>query len=114
MVQEGLASYYADDYHGRRTANGEIYDMHALTAAHPALPFNTVVQVTNLENRRMVVLRINDRGPFVPGRIIDVSLRAAEDLDFVAAGLVRVRVAVLTKAVASPTTPEQPAARPSW
>ena len=91
-VQTGLASYYADKFHGRQTASGEIFDMNALTAAHRTLPFGTKVRVTNLENGKKVVLRINDRGPFVEGRIIDVSLKAARELDFVEQGLVKVRV----------------------
>jgi len=94
-VQTGLASYYADKFHGRQTASGEIFDMNAMTAAHRTLPFGTKVRVTNLENGKKAVLRINDRGPFVEGRIIDVSLRGARELDFVAEGVVRVRVEVL-------------------
>lgn len=92
-----MASYYADKFHGRKTANGEVYDQNKMTAAHRTLPFGTRVRVTNLENARSVELRINDRGPFVEGRIIDVSYRAAQELDFVRAGLARVRVEVLTR-----------------
>lgn len=95
-VETGMASYYADKFHGRKTANGEVYDQNKMTAAHRTLPFGTRVRVTNLENTRSVELRINDRGPFVEGRIIDVSFRAAQELDFVRAGLVRVRVEVLS------------------
>ena len=95
MVQEGIASYYAHKFHGRTTASGEVYDMMAMTAAHRTLPFGTRVRVVNKENGRSVVVRINDRGPFKEGRIIDVSFRAAEDLDMVQAGLVRCRVEVL-------------------
>jgi rare lipoprotein A len=113
-VEEGLASYYADAYHGRQTASGEIYDMHARTAAHPTLPFNTWVRVTNLDNQRSVDLRINDRGPFVPGRILDVSLRGAQDLDFVAAGLAPVRVEVLTGKTTPGDLPQPPGGRPGW
>ncbi|MBN2170148.1 MAG: septal ring lytic transglycosylase RlpA family protein [Candidatus Krumholzibacteriota bacterium] len=94
-TQTGIASYYAHKYHGRRTASGEIFDMHALTAAHRSLPFGTRVRVTNLANGRSLVLRINDRGPFVRGRIIDVSLRAARDLGFFVQGTTRVRLEVL-------------------
>ena len=90
-----MASYYAHKFHGRRTANGEIYDMEKLTAAHRTLPFNTKVRVTNLSNGKSVVLRINDRGPFKSGRIIDVSLRAARDLGFISDGIVKVRVKAL-------------------
>ena len=93
--QTGVASYYAHRYHGRTTASGETYDENALTAAHRTLPFGTRVRVTNLANGRRVQVRINDRGPFVAGRIIDVSWRAAGDLDFREAGLAQVRVEVL-------------------
>ena len=88
----GVASYYANKYHGRKTSSGERYNMHALTAAHRTLPFGSKVKVTNLENQRSVVVRINDRGPFVRGRIIDVSLEAARQLQMVSAGLARVKV----------------------
>ncbi len=88
----GVASWYGAKFHGRITASGEPYDMNAMTAAHPSLPFGTKVRVTNLENGRAVVLRINDRGPFAKGRIIDVSRHAAEHLGFLGADLVRVRV----------------------
>ena len=91
-LTEGEASWYGEAYHGRTTASGEVYDMHALTAAHRSLPFGTRVRVTNLANGRSLVLTINDRGPFVAGRIIDVSRRAAERLGFLEAGLTKVRV----------------------
>jgi rare lipoprotein A len=94
-VQEGLASYYGDRFHGRTTASGEIYDMDALTAAHRSLPFGTVVRVTRRDTGRDVIVRINDRGPFVAGRIIDLSKAAARRLDMLAAGVVQVRVEVL-------------------
>ncbi|MFO7609517.1 MAG: septal ring lytic transglycosylase RlpA family protein [Candidatus Krumholzibacteriia bacterium] len=93
--QTGLASFYAHHYHGRTTASGEPYDENALTAAHRDLPFGTRIRVTRLDDGRAVTLRVNDRGPFVVGRIVDVSRRAARELDFVAAGLVRVRLEVL-------------------
>lgn len=93
--QVGIASWYGAPFHGRRTASGQRFDMHALTAAHPSLPFGTRVQVTNLANGRSVVLVVNDRGPFVRGRIIDVSHHGAEHLGFVRAGTARVRVRVL-------------------
>lgn len=92
--QIGLASWYGREFHGKRTASGEVFDMNAMTAAHPTLPFDTRVRVTNLENRRSVVLRINDRGPNVRGRIIDVSLAAARKLDFEQQGLAQVKVEV--------------------
>ncbi|MDJ0893545.1 MAG: septal ring lytic transglycosylase RlpA family protein [Alphaproteobacteria bacterium] len=91
----GVASWYGRRFHGRRTANGERYDMYAMTAAHQTLPFGALVRVTNLENGRSVVLRINDRGPFKDGRIIDVSRSGAAQLNFVRAGLARVRVDVI-------------------
>jgi rare lipoprotein A len=93
--ETGLASYYGHQYHGRTTANGETYDENKLTAAHRTLPFGTRVRVTNLENGKEVLLLVNDRGPFVEGRIIDVSWRAAQDLDFVQEGVVKARVEVL-------------------
>lgn len=80
VFQTGIASWYGPDFHGKRTANGEIYDMHKMTAAHKKLPFNTLVQVENLDNGRHVVVRINDRGPFVKDRIIDLSFKAAQQL----------------------------------
>ncbi len=88
----GLASWYGDFFHGRRTANGEIYDMDALTAAHPTLPMPTYASVTNLANNRTVVVRINDRGPYHDGRIIDLSHKAAELLGFYGHGTAAVRV----------------------
>jgi len=93
--QVGVASWYGARFHGRTTASGEPYDMNAMTAAHPKLPFGTKVRVTNLDNGRSVVLRINDRGPFVKPRIIDVSRHAAEHLGFLGAGLAKVRVEVI-------------------
>jgi rare lipoprotein A len=91
----GVASWYGAKFHGRTTASGEPYDMTDMTAAHPSLPFGTKVRVTNLENGRSVVLRINDRGPFAERRIIDVSREAAERLGFLGAGLARVRVEII-------------------
>ncbi len=91
----GIASWYGIPYHGRETASGQIYNMNALTAAHPTLPFGTHVSVTNLANNRSVVLAVNDRGPFVRGRIIDVSRRAAKLLEFYRTGTTRVRVTVV-------------------
>lgn len=88
----GVASYYAHKYHGRKTSSGERYNMHSLTAAHRTLPFGASVKVTNLQNDRSVVVRINDRGPFSKGRIIDVSLEAARRLQMVSAGTARVRL----------------------
>ncbi len=92
---EGIASYYADEFHGRKTSSGEEYDMHALTAAHRTLPFNTKVRVLNLENMRSVIVRINDRGPFKDDRIIDVSLEAARQLGLIANGTAPVKMEIL-------------------
>jgi rare lipoprotein A len=94
-VQEGVASFYGEDFHGRKTANGEIYDMFAMTAAHRALPFHTRVLVTNLDNGKKVEVRINDRGPFIKGRIIDLSFGAARRIGMVGPGTARVRLEVL-------------------
>ena len=93
---EGLASYYAEPYHGRRTANGEVFDTYqAMTAAHRTLPFNTVVRVENKVNGKEVEVRINDRGPFIKGRIIDLSLRAARAINMVRAGVVPVKLKIV-------------------
>ena len=89
---EGKASYYGAKHHGKRTASGERFNQHALTAAHRTLPFGTRVKVTNLNNDRSVVVRINDRGPHIRGRIIDLSREAADRLGMLRAGVVRVRV----------------------
>lgn len=97
MVETGIASWYGPSFHGKRTANGEIYNQNDLTAAHRTLQMPSIVRVTNLENGRSVVVRINDRGPFKRGRVIDVSKRAAELLGFIGAGTARVRVEVLEK-----------------
>jgi rare lipoprotein A len=101
-VEQGIASWYGPDFHGGRTATGETYDMHAMTGAHPTLPLPTWVRVTNLENGRSVVVRLNDRGPFARGRIIDLSRAAAEALDMVRAGTARVEVRSLAAGDAAP------------
>lgn len=88
----GIASWYGDDFHGRKTANGEIYDMNRLTAAHPTLPMPVYAYVTNLANNRTILVRINDRGPFVANRIIDLSRASARALGLERQGLARVRV----------------------
>jgi rare lipoprotein A len=93
--ETGYASWYGPDFHGKRTANGEQYNMNALTAAHKTLPLPTFVKVTNLENGRSIVLRVNDRGPFVKDRIIDISRRGAQLLGFDKQGLTKVRVQAL-------------------
>lgn len=91
----GTASWYGPNFHGKQTANGEIYDQNAMTAAHRTLPMPSIVRVTNLENNRSLVLRINDRGPFARNRIIDVSKSAARQLDFEKKGTTRVKVEIL-------------------
>ena len=91
----GISSWYGPDFDGKATSSGEIYDMHALTAAHKTLPMNTIVKVTNLDNGKDVVVRINDRGPFVGTRIIDLSNKAAHDIDMVRKGTARVRLEVI-------------------
>lgn len=99
--ERGVASWYGAKHHGKRTASGEIYDMDRLTAAHPSLPFGTVVEVTNLENGRRVEVRVNDRGPFGRGRIIDLSRAAARELGMIARGVARVKIHVLRRGVKS-------------
>lgn len=91
----GIASWYGPDFHANKTSNGEIYNMYALTAAHKTLPMNTMVKVDNLENGKSVIVRINDRGPFVKGRIIDLSNKAAHAIDMVRKGTAKVKVTVL-------------------
>jgi len=91
----GIASYYADEFHGRPTANGEEFDMHAMTAAHQTLPFNTTVRVTDTTTGAAVTVRINDRGPFKDNRVIDLSLEAAKRLGIVTKGTAPVRLEVL-------------------
>ncbi|WP_207839860.1 septal ring lytic transglycosylase RlpA family protein [Bradyrhizobium quebecense] len=95
---EGLASWYGDDFHGRLTANGEVFDMGSLTAAHPTLPMPSYARVTNLSNGRSLVVRVNDRGPYHGNRLIDVSNKAAELLDFKGNGVARVRVEYVGRA----------------
>jgi rare lipoprotein A len=95
--ERGIASWYGRKYHGRLTASGERYDMHSLTAAHRTLPFGVVVVVTNLENGRKVRVRINDRGPFKKGRIIDLSRAAARQLGMVRQGVARVKIRVVDR-----------------
>lgn len=95
---EGLASWYGDDFHGRQTANGEVFDMGSLTAAHPTLPMPSYARVTNLSNGKSLVVRINDRGPYHGNRLIDVSNKAAELLEFKGNGVARVRVEYVGRA----------------
>ncbi|MFN3562169.1 MAG: septal ring lytic transglycosylase RlpA family protein [Chloroherpetonaceae bacterium] len=97
-AKEGMATYYANEFHGKKTASGEIYDKNKLTAASVDLPFGTTVRVTNLDNRKSVVVRINDRMPKnSKGRIIDLSLAGAKAIEMVQSGVVRVRVEVLNQ-----------------
>lgn len=95
LVDTGLASWYGAPYHKRRSSNGEIYNMHALTAAHRTLPLGSIVRVTNVKTGRSAVVRITDRGPFIPGRILDLSQAAAKKVDVWAAGVAMVRMEVL-------------------
>jgi len=96
--QKGIASYYADRFQGRKTASGVRYDKRALTAAHKTLPLGTKVRVTNLKNGESVEVEINDRGPHVKGRVVDLSKAAARELDMTSAGLVKVQVEVIAAA----------------
>lgn len=95
---EGLASWYGDDFHGRLTANGEVFDMGSLTAAHPTLPMPCYARVTNLSNGKSLIVRVNDRGPYHGNRLIDVSNKAAELLEFKGNGVARVRVEYVGRA----------------
>ncbi len=94
-MESGIASWYGRDFHGRSTSNGEVYDMHAITAAHKVLPMHTMVLVQNMDNGRKLVVRVNDRGPFVKGRIIDLSYAAAKKIGLLRAGTARVTVTAL-------------------
>ena len=109
-VQTAVASWYGHPYHGRRTSNGERYDMNLLTAAHRSWPFHTLVRVTHLGNGRSVLVRINDRGPFVEGREIDLSREAARRLDMIEEGTARVRLQIVRgpEAEAAPMPKEMP------
>ena len=94
----GVASWYGEDFHGRRTANGETFDMNSFSAAHPSLPLPSNVRITNLDNHRSVVVRVNDRGPYVSGRVIDVSAKTAKVLGFYGDGLSKVKVEYVGRA----------------
>ncbi len=94
-IMNGISSFYAEDFHGKLTANGEVYDMYGVTAAHKTLPLNTVCRVTNLSNDRSLILRINDRGPYIKGRILDCSYGAAKKLDFIKQGTTEVKIEVI-------------------
>ena len=94
-VYKGISSFYGPKFHGKLTANGEIFDMYGVTAAHKEFPFNTVVRVTNVNNGKSLIIRINDRGPYVDGRILDCSFGAAKKLGFVGDGTAPVKIAIL-------------------
>jgi len=94
-VYSGVSSYYGSKFHGKLTANGEVYDMYGVTAAHKNLPFNTVARVTNLDNNKSLILRINDRGPYVDGRILDCSYGAAKKLGFLNQGTANVEIRII-------------------
>ena len=94
-TQVGMASWYGEPFHGRQTASGEVYDMEARTGAHPSLPFGTRIRIENLDNGRTATLTINDRGPFVKERIVDVSRRVARELGMLGPGTARVRITVI-------------------
>lgn len=94
-IEEGIASWYGPNFHGKLTANGEKYDMHGLTAAHRTLPFNTVLRVKNIDNGQSVEVRINDRGPYAKNRIIDLSKKAAQQIDMIGSGTADVELILL-------------------
>jgi rare lipoprotein A len=108
--QKGIASWYGRKFHGRKTSNGEIYNMYAMTAAHKTLPINTWVSVHNLENNRKIVVRINDRGPFIRGRIIDLSYTGAKRIGIVGAGTAKVRITALGQATSYSKKTKDPVA----
>ena len=108
-VQEGVVSWYGAQFHNRKTASGERFDSGALTMAHPSLPFGTVAKVTNLRNGRSVVVRVNDRGPFVGKRIADLSEAAATEIGMLRKGLAKVRIEVLGDDEPAETVAEEPA-----
>ncbi len=91
----GISSFYGPDFHGKLTANGEVYDMYGRTAAHKTMPLNTIIRVTNLANGAATIVRVNDRGPYVAGRILDLSYGAAKKLGFVAQGTTRVKIEII-------------------
>ena len=106
--QTGKASWYGKKFHGRKTANGEVYNMYAMTAAHKTLPLGTWVRVYNLSNNKSIVVRVNDRGPFVQGRIIDLSYTAAQKLGVVGPGTAPVKIVALGRASSDPYTSKKP------
>lgn len=97
LYEKGDASWYGPGFNGKKTASGEIFNMNKLTAAHKKLPFGTIVRVTNLNNNKTVIVRINDRGPFTKGRVIDLSKQAALDIDMINDGVVPVKIEIEKK-----------------
>ena len=95
QVITGISSFYGPDFHGKLTANGEVYDMYGRTAAHKTIPLNTIVRVTNLANQKTIIVRINDRGPYIAGRMLDLSYGAAKKLGFLQQGTTRVKIEVI-------------------
>jgi len=95
FVEMGVASWYGPGFHGKKTSNGETYNMHGMTAAHKTLPMNVFVRVVNLDNSTQTIVRVNDRGPFVAGRVIDLSQAAAKEINVVGKGTARVRIEAL-------------------
>ena len=93
--ERGLASWYGEPFHGRATASGEIFNMHAMTAAHRTLPLGTYLKVTNLDNGKVVTVKVNDRGPFIRGRILDLSFRAAQDLEMIRSGTAPIELHII-------------------
>ena len=108
FVQTGGASWYGEEFHGRKTSSGEIYDMHKKSAAHKTLPLGTYVKVTNLSNNRHTIVRINDRGPFVKGRIIDLSYEAAKEIRLIGPGVATIKIAALGKEVGETLSKDGP------
>lgn len=94
---QGIASYYGSKFHQKKTASGERFDMYSLTAAHRTLPFNTRIKVTNMENKKSVIVRINDRGPFKKGRVVDLSYKAAKKIGLIKKGTAKVQIKILSK-----------------
>ncbi|MCU4174456.1 septal ring lytic transglycosylase RlpA family protein [Carboxylicivirga sp. N1Y90] len=107
LVLEGKASYYAAKFEGRLTANGEVFSNDSLTAAHKTLPFGTKVKVINLDNKKSITVRINDRGPFIKGRIIDLSQAAANELNFIQQGIANVRIEINNKATQTSSSQQE-------
>jgi len=104
LIEDGIASWYGSDFHGKSTASGETYNKNEMTAAHRTLPFNSIVRVINKENNKSVIVRINDRGPYMKDRIIDLSQKAAQNIDMISAGSAQVELRLLSKT----TSPNMP------